>query len=141
VPPPTPAELEAILTRITARERTAKPCLATNARFSLHAARLQQEARAAALKRDWATVDLLVGQTRELGAANPWLGDVAGEMECLALGRDEQLFSKETAYSSSRMSNRLASNQESLSLGPAVPSFLRRKRAQGKAEPDATDNR
>jgi Ca-activated chloride channel family protein len=107
----------------------------------LEAARLQREARAAARRRDWATVDQLVAQTRVLGETNLWVGDVAGELESLALLRDEVMFAKEAAYSSDRMSNRLASLSESSDRSaPGGPAFLRRKRAQGKSEPDATDS-
>ena len=107
----------------------------------LEAARLQREARAAARQHDWATVDQLVARTRVLGEANPWLGDIAAGMAELASGRDEVLFSKEASYSSARMSARLAPRDESLTPSAAGPSFLRRKRAQGKAEPDATDRK
>lgn len=107
----------------------------------LEAARLQQEARAAAQRRDWASVDGFVAQTRALGDANPWLGDVAGELGALARSRDELMFIKETAYSSARMSTRLAPSAESLDSRAAGPSYLRRKRSQGKSEPDATDSK
>jgi Ca-activated chloride channel family protein len=107
----------------------------------IEAARLQREARAAARQHDWASVDLLVAQTRVLGEANPWLGDVAGELESLALLRDEALFAKEASYSSDRMSNRLAPRMESLDRSAPAPAFLRRKSAQGKADPDATDRK
>ncbi len=106
----------------------------------LEAARLQQEARAAARRRDWAAVDQFVAKTRALGAANPWLGDIAGEMEALSRRRDEVLFAKEAAYSSTRMANRLAPTAELLDPSAGTPSFLRRKRAQGKSEPDAPEN-
>lgn len=107
----------------------------------LEAARLQQEARAAARRRDWASVEALVAQTHALGDANPWLGDVAGELGTLARSRDEAMFIKETAYSASRMRSRLAPSSESLDRRATGPSFLRRKCAQGKSEPDATDNK
>jgi len=107
----------------------------------LEAARLQREARAAARQHDWATVDQLVAKTRVLGEANPWLGDVAGEMAALALNRDEVMFSKEASYSSSRMSTRLAPRDELPAPSAGGPSFLRRKRSQGKSEPDATDSK
>ncbi|MSR09960.1 MAG: VWA domain-containing protein [Gammaproteobacteria bacterium] len=107
----------------------------------LEAARLQREARAAARRHDWATVDLLVAKTRVLGEANPWLGDIAAGMAVLADGRDEVMFAKEAAYSSDRMSNRLAPSRESRDRSAPAPAFLRRKSAQGKAEPDATDRK
>jgi Ca-activated chloride channel family protein len=107
----------------------------------LEASRLQQEARAAARRHDWAAVDQLVAQTRTLGARNRWIADVAGEMEALAQLRDEPLFSKESSYSSQRMSSRLAPSIESVDPRAATPSFLRRKRAQGKAEPDSRDSK
>jgi Ca-activated chloride channel family protein len=107
----------------------------------LEAARLQREARAAARQHDWATVDQLIAKTRVLGEANPWLGDIAAGMAVLAEGRDEVLFAKEASYSSDRMSNRLAPSRESLDRSAPTPAFLRRKGAQGKSEPDATDRK
>lgn len=107
----------------------------------LEAARLQQEARAAARRRDWASVDTFVAQTRVLGEANPWLGDVAGELGDLARSRDEAMFIKEAAYSARRMRSRLAMPSESLDRRAEGPSYLRRKQAQGKSEPDATDTK
>jgi len=103
----------------------------------LEAARLQREARAAAQRRDWASVDRLVVQTRALGESNLWVADVAAEMSTLAKGRDEMRFAKESAYSAQRMSNRLAPSCEAEDHNTPSPSFLRRKGAQGKAAPDS----
>ena len=107
----------------------------------LEAARLQREARAAAQRGDWASVDQLVARTRVLGETNPWLGDVARELEALALRRDDVLFAKEASYSADRMSTRLAPTVESLDRSAPHAAFLRRKSAQGRAEPDATDSK
>jgi hypothetical protein len=113
--------------------------LVTRRASELEAAELQREARAAARKQDWATVDRLVAKSAELGEANAWLADVALEMRSLSLSRDEMSFAKEAAYSSRRMNTRLASRSEAAEPEIGAPSFLRRKRAQGKAAPDSAD--
>jgi Ca-activated chloride channel family protein len=102
----------------------------------LEAARLQQEARAAARRRDWAAVDQLVQSSFSLGEDNPWVAGIAEEMQNLAAARDEARFSKEAAYSSRRMGTRLAPTVELHDPMAPAPAYLRRKRAQGKAGPD-----
>jgi Ca-activated chloride channel family protein len=104
----------------------------------LDAAKLQEQARSAAKRQDWAQVDMLLGEVSKLGADNPWVAGIVKELKKLASRRDDVLFQKEAAYSSNRMRGRMTAVNESADIDAAVPAFLRRKMAQGKAEPDAT---
>jgi hypothetical protein len=60
------------------------------------------------------------------------------DLQQLAKKRDDVMFMKEAAYSTYGMRNRSAPLDESADPGALldVPSFLRRKRSQGKAEPE-----
>jgi Ca-activated chloride channel homolog len=107
----------------------------------LEAARLLVQARSAARRRDWDQVQALLASANKLGADNPWLRDVVRELQQLADRRDDAMFAKEGAYSSRRMSTRLASSAESPTPGDENASYLRRKSAQGKQQPDSADKR
>ena len=107
----------------------------------LEVARLLVQARAAARHHDWEQVQALLASANKLGADNPWLKDVLREMKHLADRRDDDMFSKEGAYSSRRMTTRLASASEDLTPGGEQASYLRRKSAQGKQQPDSPDKR
>lgn len=103
---------------------------------------VQETAREAARRRDWDAVDLALRQAREMSANNPWLKGVVKELEGLARQRDEVMFSKEAMYSSRRMRSRMAHVNESRDPGSMdAPDYLRRKAAQGKAEPRRRDPR
>jgi len=104
---------------------------------------MQQNSREAARRGDWNAVNLALAQARQMAHDNPWLQDVVGELEGLARKRDEMMYAKEAMYSSRRVSSRLASKCESrdpVEMGN-VPDYLRRKRAQGKAEPRGRDQK
>lgn len=105
----------------------------------LEAARLLVQARAAARQRDWDRVQALLSSANKLGADNPWLKDVVRELQQLADRRDDAMFAKEGAYSSRRMTTRLAPAAESLTPGAEQASYLRRKSAQGKQQQDSAD--
>ncbi len=101
----------------------------------IESAGLQLQARAAARQGDWKRVEQLLAKAKRLARDNPWLDAVVSEMEKLSAARDQERFSKESYYSSHRMSNRLASKDELLQepdSGDAVPAFLRRQSRQGK---------
>ncbi len=106
---------------------------------ALEVARLLVQARAAARHQDWEQVQALLASATKLGADNPWLQDIVREMKQLADRRDDDLFSKEGAYSSRRMSTRLASVAEGLTSGGEQAAYLRRKSAQGKQQLDSSD--
>lgn len=101
----------------------------------IESAGLQLQARTAARQGDWKRVEQLLAKAKRLARDNPWLDAVVSEMEKLVVARDQERFSKESYYSSHRMSNRLASRDESVQepdSGDAVPAFLRRQSRQGK---------
>ena len=62
----------------------------------------------------------------------------------LARSMDTARFRKEALYSSRKMGSRISAKEESFSVSHyeevAVPSFLRRKTAQGKAQFDKPDD-
>ena len=107
----------------------------------LEAARLLVQARAAARHGDWDQVQALLASANKLGADNPWLKDVVRELQQLADRRDDAMFGKEGAYTSLRMSTRLAAPAESATPGAEQASYLRRKSAQGKQQPGSPDKR
>jgi Ca-activated chloride channel family protein len=107
----------------------------------LEAARLLAQARVAARQRDWDKVQALLSIANKLGADNPWLKDVVRELQQLADRRDDAMFAKEGAYSSRRMTTRLAPAAEGLTPGQEKASYLRRKSAQGKQQPGSADKR
>jgi Ca-activated chloride channel homolog len=99
----------------------------------LEVAGLQEVARTAARRRDWATVDRTLVCARTMARENPWLQGVTDELEGLARQRDEERFAKEAMYSARRVRSRLASQSESaVPDADSVPDYLRRKFAQGK---------
>lgn len=102
----------------------------------LEAGKLLEQARFAARHGDWQAIDRLLHEARTLFADNPWVQQVLQSMADLASRRDEAAFSKEARYSTRRMNSRLSAKDEApyLSDEAAVPAFLRRKSAQGKAQ-------
>jgi Ca-activated chloride channel family protein len=103
---------------------------------------MQQTARDAARRHDWNAVNLALAQARQMARDNPWLEGVVEELEGLARQRDELMFAKEAMYSSRRMRSRMAHVNECQDPGSMdAPDYLRRKRAQGKAEPRRRDPR
>jgi len=105
----------------------------------LEAAALQAQARTAARRGDWHAVDAALQVAERIGRHNPWVAETVAELRDLAAQKDEVMFAKEAAFSSQRMSSRLASTAESIrpeALGSGA-SYLRRKSAQGKRDPNS----
>jgi Ca-activated chloride channel family protein len=98
----------------------------------LAAARIQRKARTAARRGDWEAAERLLEEVDNLGADNRWLRGIVSELRDLARQRDREGFAKEAAYSSSKLSTRLAATRENEDPEAAVAHFLRRKNAQGK---------
>jgi Ca-activated chloride channel family protein len=106
----------------------------------LRAARLQEQARDAARAGDWATVERLLGQIRTEAEHSPWLAATIVELEKLVARRETEGFSKEALYSSRKLMHRIASVAEQRDWSEdselQTPSFLRRKREQGRKIPE-----
>jgi Ca-activated chloride channel family protein len=103
----------------------------------LEAAQLQEDARDAAPRSDWAAVQQLLARLRELASNSEWVSRVVVELETLAAQKDLERFGKETFYQSLRMRERLAGINESagpLASAPPAAPYLRRKTRAGKAE-------
>lgn len=101
----------------------------------IEAAKIQEQARSAALRGDWQTVERLLKEIEKFGADNEWVREIVAELQSLARRRDEAMFAKESRYTSRRMTSRLASRDElSVALSARVPEYTRRKSAQGKSE-------
>jgi hypothetical protein len=80
-------------------------------------------------------VDALLAELETLARDHEWLAGILAELRQLAARRDEATFAREAHYAASRLSTRVAACHESSSLADdltEIPSFLRRKRAQGK---------
>ncbi len=102
----------------------------------LEAARLLEQARAAALAGDWEALDRMLARAAERFAGYPWVAQVLDGLAGIARMRDTQHFSKSAMYSGLSMGRRLAAKEEHASLvaESVKPSFLRRKREQGKSD-------
>jgi Ca-activated chloride channel family protein len=102
----------------------------------LEAGKLLEQARTAAQQGDWNRIERLLAEAKQRFADNPWVQEVLNSMAELARRQDQAHFSKEARYSSRRMNTRLAAKEEMASLASDgdVPTFLRRKSAQGKAQ-------
>lgn len=83
----------------------------------------------------------VIGEMQEFGKAHGWIEESVAELEDL-MDRDEAMARKEALYTSSKMQERLAPVLEKEyrcdeTAAPAgMPSFLRRKRGQGKGRTD-----
>lgn len=109
----------------------------------LAAGMLLEQARAAAEQGDWNTVDRLLAEARQRFADQPWVIEVLQSMAELARSMDTARFRKEALYSSRKMRSRISAKDEpleSLMMEASVPSFLRRKTAQGKAQFDKPED-
>ena len=112
----------------------------------LEAGKFLNQARAAAEHGDWATIQKMVAEGRQRFADNPWVLEVLEGMAEIAKEMDSARFRKEAMYSSRKMSSRVSAKEEllmSMAAESAAPSFLRRKKSQGKAQfeqrPDDTN--
>ena len=101
------------------------------------AARLQEQAMRAARGGHWQAVGALLDEARREARDNPWVGGILDTLEKLAAMEDRMRFSKEARYSSRKLQSRMTSRGEALddSADGLHPSYLRRKREQGKGEP------
>jgi Ca-activated chloride channel family protein len=102
----------------------------------LEAAYLQDKARVAARRGDWSAVTRALKKAERIAANNPWVAASLDELHELAARKDQEMFAKESAFASRRMSTRLAASCESIDIRdvPAA-AYLRRKSSQGKADP------
>lgn len=86
---------------------------------------------------EWQAVDQLLAEARKRFGDNPWLADVMRSMAELAERRDEARLAKESVFFRSVASSRLTMMNEAIDPADerlAIPSFLRKKAMQGKAE-------
>lgn len=103
----------------------------------VHAGAFLDKARAAAEHGDWTTIQRMIAEGRTRFADNPWVMEVLEGLAELAKSMDSARFSKEAMYSSRKMGSRVSAKDEVLSNMASeaeVPSFLRRKKMQGKAQ-------
>jgi len=103
----------------------------------LEAGLFLQQARVAAEHGDWEAIQKMLAEAQQRFADHPWVMEVLAEMAELAKARDSARFSKEALYSSSKMSRRLSAKEEklaSMAMEGSSASYLRRKKAQGKAQ-------
>ena len=104
----------------------------------LAAAQLLIQARKAADAGDWEAIDRMLAEAKERFAGFPWVIEVLDGFEEIAQMRDMARFSKESLYSSRKMHSRLSAKDEVMAMSEegAKASYLRRKKAQGKAQFD-----
>lgn len=131
-----PVELALPVLSAAAFAAVAEDALVVRRVGELEAADLQRKAREAAMRGDWQGVGSLLQRAEKLGADNPWIAAVVGELRGLVQRRDGAMFAKQSAYGSLRMSTRLAARAEPRDLDDAVPqpTYLRRKANPGKGE-------
>ncbi len=103
----------------------------------LEAVDLQKEARTAAGKGDWNTVDTVLGKIRKMAGNNAFVGGVADSLSALAEQRNAVVFSKEAAFATRAMCSRYADIEEDVSNLVAGSSYTRRKTWQGKGDAQA----
>jgi len=106
----------------------------------LEASRIQREASVAARRGDWNRVDALLQEAKLLAENNVWIRESLKVLEGYARRREMEMFSKESNYTSLKMSRRMVSRQESRSVMDDkfldMPAFLIRKGEQGKKGED-----
>ena len=103
----------------------------------LGASRLLEQTRQAAETGDWPAVRHALKEARARFADQPWLIEVLENMVAIAETMDIARFRKEALYSSKKMGRRLSAKEETLlnlDNQADIPSFLRRKVDQGKAQ-------
>ena len=99
-------------------------------------ANLQDAARTAARRHDWAEVERTLRRAEEMARDNPWLQETLETLRDITAERDAVMLSKEALYSSRRMRTRLAAAMDvGADDGRIIPDYLRRKSAQGRAAP------
>lgn len=109
----------------------------------LAVAQLLVQARVAADAGDWKAIDRMLAEARQRHAQFPWVIEVLESAEEIARMHDMARFSKESLYSSRKMNSRLSAKDEVMAMSAESDkaSYLRRKKAQGKAQFDRPDDR
>ena len=103
----------------------------------LEAGKFLDLARAAAEQGDWARIQAMIAEGRKRFADHPWVMEVLEGMAEIAREMDGARFRKEAMYSSRKMASRVSAKEEflmSMAAEAEAPSFLRRKKSQGKAQ-------
>ena len=103
----------------------------------LEAGRFLDQARRSAEQGDWEAIARMIEVARQRFAEHPWVMEILQGMADLAKARDSARFSKEAMYSARKMNSRVSAKEEVLAcleMEGDMPSFLRRKKQQGKAE-------
>ena len=94
-------------------------------------------ARSLANAGNWQGIEAMIAEGRLRFAGHTWVMDVLENLVELARNMDATRFSKESLYGSKKMASRLARKHEghwNEAEEASAPSYLRRKRAQGKAQ-------
>jgi Ca-activated chloride channel family protein len=111
--------------------------LVTARQAEIEAGKFLDLARAASENGDWETLQKMLAEACARFADHPWVVEVLSGMAEIAQERDIRHFHKEARYSGRKMSSRVSAKEEMLFCldGEAnAPSFLRRKKSQGKAQ-------
>lgn len=107
----------------------------------VEAARLQEQARLAAQRGDWGTVDRLIAEAEGLAGENEWVRSSMSTLRTYALRQEKQMFAKEARYQAHTMRSRMVDRAESADFNSSseamAPSYLRRKLEQGRKSTDA----
>jgi Ca-activated chloride channel family protein len=102
-------------------------------RGEVEAGNILLQVRQAALRGEWQRVEALVREARERFSDNEWTTGILQAMHQLVEQRQLDRLSKETRYSSARLSRRLAATRVREEGEPDNASYLRRKILQGKS--------
>ena len=107
--------------------------------MELSAAQDLLQMRKAASEGDWTAVETLLAQATERYGDNEWVKAILESMQRIAQTRERRRMLKEAMYSASAMNLRLSARDEEVYLSmqaeaAQVPSYLRRKAAQGKGQ-------
>lgn len=139
-----PAHLRLERFHANAFEGVARDELVARRAGELRAARQMEDARRAARRGDWVEVNFLLDLLRTEAATSPWLLAAIAELETYARNRETERFSKETAYKAGTINSRLAALDESRQWSEngeaSRPSFLRRRREQGRGSSTPPDD-
>ncbi|MCY4541164.1 MAG: VWA domain-containing protein [Rhodobacteraceae bacterium] len=105
----------------------------------MRAANLLDEATAAAERGDWDRILEIQVKVRQSAADDPYLGEVAANLEGLARRREREAYRKEARYTRYKMRRQLEPQMDGADASPVMhspdaPMYLRRKVAQGKDE-------
>ena len=113
-----------------------EPLVATRL-AELEASRFLDRARRDAERGDWEAIKQMIIEAQTRFAEFPWVMEVLSGMAEIAHDRDGARFLKEAMYSKHKMSSRVSAKEEvffCMSDEAAAPSYLRRKKLQGKAQ-------